>query len=124
MTLMTGRNAEVLALHPNEGVSELDAVCDRHPDVPRLVIVKADVQRRGVRYTEAALAVLDETRHSVTGTHIFGARDGKLAPRPESLLLRDGSSIITTPTPLEQDPYVVDRIDGRLALVSGGVPLE
>lgn len=121
---MTGRPAEVLALHPKESASELDAVCARHPDVPRLVVVKTDVQRRGVRYTEGALAVLDEERHSVTGTHIFGARDGRLAPRPESLLLRDGSSIITTPTPEEQGPYVVDHVDGRLALVDGGEVIE
>jgi hypothetical protein len=116
--------ATALPLDLAPGRSELDAVCERHPDVPRLVVLKTDVQRRGVHYTERALALLDETRHSTTGTHIFGARDGRVAPRPESLLLRDGSSIITTPTPLEQGPYVVDHVDGRLALVDGGVAVE
>ncbi len=101
-----------------------DEVCAKHPDVPRLLVLKTDVQRRGVFYTDAALAQLDLERHQVTGTHIFGTRDGRVAARPESLLLRDGSSIITTPTPLEQDPYVVDHVDGRLALVERGTALE
>jgi hypothetical protein len=102
----------------------LDQVCASHPDVPRLVVVKTDVQRRGVYYTDAALRQLDPERHQTTGTHIFGARDGQTAARPESLLLRDGSSIVTTPTPLDQDPYVVDVVDGVLALTDSGRPVE
>ena len=92
----------------------LDEVAERYPDVPRLLIIKTDVQRRGVFYTDAALSLLDEAKHQTTGTHIFGARDGVIALRPESLLLRDGTSIITTPTPLEENPYVVDVLDGKL----------
>jgi hypothetical protein len=102
----------------------LAEVAAAYPDVPKLIIIKTDVQRRGVFYTDRALSVLDETRHQTTGTHIFGARDGRLAARPESLLLRDGSSIITTPTPLELDPYTVDLVEGRLWLVDRDEPLE
>lgn len=109
---------------PRPAEPTLDEVCAAHPDVPRLVVVKTDVQRRGVYYTDAALGVLDPERHQTTGTHIFGARDGETAARPESLLLRDGSSIVTTPTPLDQDPYVVDLVDGGLALTDGGRPVE
>lgn len=104
--------------------NRLDDVAAEHSDVPRLIILKTDVQRRGVHYTDAALRLLDPSLHQVTGTHIRGSRDGQLHPRPESLLLRDGSSIITTPTPLEQDPYVVDGIDGLLWLRDGGDPIE
>ena len=111
-------------MKPRPVEPSLDEVCARHPEVPRLVVVKTDVQRRGVHYADAALARLDPERHQTTGTHIFGARDGRTAARPESLLLRDGSSIVTTPTPLDQDPYVVDLVDGRLALVDGGRPVE
>lgn len=121
---MTAHPATATPLHPDRVASELDDVCSRHPDVPRLVVLKADVQRRGVHYTDAALARLDPELHSTTGTHIFGARDGRIAPRPESLLLRDGSSIITTPTPPEQGPYGVDFVDGRLVLTDGGAPIE
>ncbi len=112
------------ALESRSDGGTLEEVCAAFSDVPRLVVLKTDVQRRGVHYTDRALGVLDPERHQVTGTHIFGARDGHLAPRPESLLLRDGTSIVTTPTPLELDPYVVDFLDGRLALVDRDAPVE
>jgi len=99
-------------------------VVQKYPELPRLVILKTDVQRRGVHYTASALSALDPDVHSITGTHIFGTRDGKIDARPESLLLRDGTSIITTPTPLDQHPYVVDLLDGRPFLLDDGKPLE
>jgi hypothetical protein len=99
-------------------------VVEKYKEIPPLVILKADVQRRGVFYTDAALTALDTELHATTGTHIFGSRDGNIAPRPESLLLRDGSSIITTPTPLDQDPYLVDLHEGRPYLFEDGEPLE
>jgi len=102
----------------------LNDVIAKHPDIPRLVIIKTDVQRRGVYYTAQALSALDPQLHSVTGTHIFGARDGKIENRPESLLLRDGSSIITTPTPPDQNPYIVDLLDGKPHLFEGKEPIE
>jgi len=102
----------------------LEEVAAEHPDVPRLVILKTDVQRRGVHYTGSALRLLDPSLHQVTGTPIPGSRDGRLRPCPESLLMRDGSSILTAPTPLEEDPYWVDGIEGRLWLRDGGDPIE
>ncbi|MGP6159847.1 MAG: hypothetical protein ACLPYS_20510 [Vulcanimicrobiaceae bacterium] len=56
--------------------------------------------------------------------YIFGSRDGVIKALPESLLLRDGTTILTDPTPLEQDPYVVDWLDGRFVLVDGGRAVE
>ncbi len=105
-------------------VSNIEEVGRRYPDVPRLVILKTDVQRRGVHYADGALELLNEELHQTTGTHIFGARDGKIAARPESLLLRDGTSIITTPTPLEENPYVVDQLNGEAWLFDNGLPVE
>lgn len=113
-----------LSLVKKTTLTALDEVAARYPDVPRLIILKTDVQRRGVYYGEGALELLDEKLHQTTGTHIFGARDGKIAARPESLLLRDGSSIITTPTPLEENPYVVDVRDGEAWLFDNGLPIE
>lgn len=95
-----------------------------HPDVPSFVILKMDVQRRGVHYTKNALSALDESVHQLRSPYIFGSRDAQLTPVPESLLLRDGTSIIVDPTPLEQNPYVVDVIDGQLVLTDEGEILE
>ncbi|GBU23711.1 hypothetical protein R83H12_00328 [Fibrobacteria bacterium R8-3-H12] len=39
-------------------------------------------------------------------------------------MLRDGSSVLTTPTPLEGKPYIVDDIDGKLMLLDDNKELE
>ncbi|HOP74352.1 MAG TPA: radical SAM protein [Bacillota bacterium] len=99
-------------------------VVREHPDVSPLVILKMDVQRRGVHYTKNALSVVDESVHQLRSPYIFGSRDAQIKPVPESLLLRDGTSIIVDPTPLEQNPYIVDVIDGQLVLTDQGEILE
>ncbi len=101
----------------------LDEVVAKYPDVPRLIALKIDAQRRGVHYTERALSIVDDSVQ-MRSPYIFGSRDGEIKPLPESLILRDGTSILTDPTPLEQDPYQVDLVDGRLALVDGGEVVE
>lgn len=107
-----------------EGELSLEEVVAKYPDVPRLIALKIDVQRRGVHYTERAEHVVDSSVHQLRSPYIFGSRDGEIKPLPESLLLRDGTSILTDPTPLEQSPYFVDLVDGRLALVDGGEVVE
>ncbi len=102
----------------------LDDVVEKYADVPRLIALKIDVQRRGVHYTERAVSAVDESVHQLRSPYIFGSRDGQIKPLPESLILRDGTSILTDPTPLEQNPYIVDLVDGRLALVDGGETVE
>jgi len=104
--------------------SSLAEVLAEHPEFPRLVAVKIDVQRRGVHYTERALAAIDPEKHQLRGSYIFGSRDESLSPLPESLLLRDGTSILTDPTPLERNPYRVDHRDGRFWLVDRGESVE
>lgn len=102
----------------------LNEVVEEYPEVPRLVALKIDVKRRGVFYTDAALSAVDPTRHMLRTSYIFGSRDEKLTPLPESLMLRDGASIITDPTPLERNPYVVDLVNGQLTLMDQGDPIE
>lgn len=110
----------------NEARSNLSYfdVVREHPDVPPLVILKMDVQRRGVHYTKKALSAVDESVHQLRSPYIFGSRDAQIKPVPESLLLRDGTSILVDPTPLEQNPYVVDVIDGQVVLTDQGEVLE
>jgi biotin synthase-related radical SAM superfamily protein len=102
----------------------LNEVVDKYPNFPKLIILKTDIQRRGVYYTPKALEAVDITKHHLGGTDIFGIRDGKLRYRPESFTLRDGTSVLSTPTPLENSPYIVDLIDGKLVLVDKGEILE
>lgn len=102
----------------------LDEVANKYPDIPRLIILKTDAQRRGVYYTPRALTTLDPARHQIAGGHIFGTRDGTVASRPESLILRDGTYIIVTATPQDQNPYVCDLVGDKLFLHDNGRPIE
>ena len=113
-----------LAVATRSRSSQLDEVLARHPEVPRLIAVKIDAQRRGVHYTDRAVAAVDPERHQLRGSYLFGSRDAQLTPLPESLLLRDGTTILTDPTPLEQDPYLVDFLDGRFWLTDGEERIE
>jgi hypothetical protein len=95
-------------------------------------MLKMDLQRRGVHYTQAALRAVDPAVHQLGGTHVFGVRDGryiadnggKPVRRPEAFILRDGSSVITNPTPLDQHPYIIDVVDGRLAIMDADQAVE
>lgn len=101
-----------------------EEVLGEHPDFPRLIALKIDVQRRGVLYTERAQAAVDPAIHQLRSPYIFGSRDGAIKPLPESLLLRDGSTILVDPTPADQDPYVVDHRDGTFVLLDNDVELD
>ncbi|NTV01545.1 MAG: radical SAM protein [Chlorobiaceae bacterium] len=107
-----------------ESRSTLQEAVAKYPDVPGLIILKIDVQRRGVHYTQRALDAVDPAVHQIRTNALFGSRDGEFTPRPESLLLRDGTSIVVDSTPVEKNPYLVDFVDGRFALTDGEELLE
>lgn len=106
----------------------LDEVARKYPQLPKLILLKIDVQRRGVFYTQGVLDNIDPDKYQLTGANIFfaalGARDQKTKSVPESLILRDGTSILTDPTPLNQNPYIVDFQDGKFVLVDNDVAIE
>ncbi|TAN48901.1 MAG: radical SAM protein [Rhodospirillales bacterium] len=116
----------MVALHKLEFRDEpgFEETLSRNPNFPRLVALKIDVQRRGVHYTQRAQAAVDPEIHQLRSPYIFGSRDGDIKPLPESLLLRDGSTILVDPTPLSQDPYLVDFLDGRFVLLDEGRVIE
>jgi len=116
--------AEILAKRGFRNEPSFDEVLARYPRFPRLIGLKIDVKRRGVHYTKQAEAAVDPAVHQLRSPYIFGSRDGVIAPLPESLLLRDGTSILVDPTPVEQDPYTVDFIDGRFFLLDDGQLIE
>ena len=91
----------------------------KYDDVSPFVIIKADVQRRTVVYTAAALQAADPARHMLQSRAIFNSIGEKSDRYPVSLLLRDGTSILTAPLPTATDPYVVDCIDGKIYLTDG-----
>jgi hypothetical protein len=102
----------------------LNEVIVKYPHIPKLIIVKTAVQIRGTHYTDQALGVVDPAVHQLHSRVLFGRKDGDSKPYPASLLLRDGSVILSFPTPLEQNPFIVDLVDGRLALVDNDEVVE
>ena len=103
------------------GASARKQVQEAFPDIAPLVILKADVQRRTVRYTPQALARVDPAVHQLNGRWIYTEKADSI---PESLLLRDGTSILTAPLATAEDPYLVDVVDGRTVLMDQGEVME
>lgn len=94
-------------------------IVKKYPDISPFIITQLDVQRRGVTFTSAALDRVDPSIHQ---TRPLGER---LAP--DSLLLRDGTSIVTNftfatsdGTISGRDPYLVDVVDGKTVLTDNG----
>lgn len=94
-------------------------IVKKYPDISPFIITQLDVQRRGVTFTSAALDRVDPNIHQ---TRPLGER---LAP--DSLLLRDGTSIVTNftfatsdGTISGRDPYLVDVVDGKTVLTDNG----
>ena len=52
----------------------LDEVIEKYPDVPPIWVLKVDVQRRGVIYTEAAKSRINPEIHQVNQGTIAGFR--------------------------------------------------
>lgn len=104
----------------------LDEVATKFPHLPKLFILKVDVQRRGVIYTEAAQAKIDPEIHQVQSDGQQGFRIEKKY-YPEGLILKDGSYLIVSYDydfqNQKREPYVVDVIDDKIWITDEGKPL-
>jgi hypothetical protein len=117
-----------IRLEGNRSNLSFEEVVEQYPELPRLNILKTDLQRRGVHFTDDTLAHVDPQFYQTTGANVFfstlGARDQACRSVPEGLVLRDGTTVIVDATPLEQNPYVIDFRDGRFVVTDGGVEVE
>lgn len=94
----------------------LDDIIKKYPELPPIAILEIDAHRRGVYYTDAALAKLDTSIHQIE--HYKG-RDNIERTVPASLTLRDGSNLVVeeSVTKTDREPYIVDVVDGKIVLV-------
>lgn len=102
----------------------IEQVAAKYPDVPYLIILKIDIKRRGVIYTERALEAVDPEFHLVQAVNINTDEE---MPAPLGFLLRDGSSVCETHIetyPFHREPYVIDHIDGKFYITDNGKILE
>jgi len=98
-------------------------VAARYPDIPPLIILKLDIQRRGAVLTPPALQKLRDVPAWMKCTMFY--REGKPAVSHSVLLLRDGSSITAfSPARAPEGPYIIDAVDGRYQLLDGEDPVD
>jgi hypothetical protein len=101
-------------------------VIEKYPDISPFVIIKTDVQRRGVEYSKRALAAVDPDIHL---TKVRSDYSNKEDLAPVSLMMRDGTSICTSVdvggnTSSDRDPYLVDVVDEKIVLTDEGNVIE
>lgn len=104
----------------------LKEVIEKYPDIPPLFILKVDVQRRGVIYTDAAKAKINPDIHQVQ----IGSQQGFRINQdylPEGLILKDGSYLIVSYDydieNQKREPYIVDVIDDKIYITDDGEAL-
>lgn len=112
----------------NEELSYKEVV-EKYPTVSPLVILKADLLRRGYILTEKAQEAFDDKVYINAGgttQNEFGAdrKTGEVSPR--GLVLRDGAAIgaSTANNFGIRDPYVIDYFDGKYWITDLGEVVE
>ncbi|MDR0684361.1 MAG: radical SAM protein [Spirochaetaceae bacterium] len=98
-------------------------VMQKYPHISPFVIIKTDVQRRGVHFSAAALDRVDLTVHQVEYRGFSREATGAV---PVSLMMRDGSSILTGFTAKNSGrvPYLVDVVEDKIVLTDQGTVVE
>jgi len=106
---------------------EFDMVREKYPQIPRTILLKEDVLRRGVTFTSSALKAIQDLSISyhvyiLFQWHKMDETSGLKIP--ESIIFRDGTYVSVLLSPPETDPYTIDIRDGEFWLFSEGEPLE
>jgi hypothetical protein len=99
----------------------LKDIISKYKEVSPFVIIKTDVQRRTVTYSKRALEAVNPSIHQV---EYIGYNIDMHTAIPCSLMLRDGTTIMSAPFPNSQTPYVVDVVDGKKVLTDNGEIIE
>ncbi len=104
-------------------ISLKDAI-NEFPDMPSLELVKVDVTRRGIKYTDAALKLVDPEVHQTELRYMFAERN---EVKPISFTFRDGNSITNVMEAGDnayRDPYIIDAIGGKPYIVDNDEVIE
>lgn len=97
--------------------------CKKHPNFSRFIILKIELQRRGFILSEKALEKVDINKHQ-TNQRSFGRES--YGGIPVSLMLRDGTTVITRSSNLKYglSPMLVDVEDEKIVIKDSGEVLE
>ena len=94
-------------------------VCEKYKQIPKLIILKTDIQRRGIRFSEKLIKEINPQIYQVKQRSFSREAVGNI---PVSFMLRDGTSVIVRNT-LKRNgmemPYQVDVEDGKFIVRDG-----
>lgn len=102
-------------------------VCEQYPNISRFTILKIELQRRGFELTEEALRLVNKRVHQTRQRSFSREADENI---PVSLMLRDGTSVVTRPITYKKasntlKPIVVDvETEGKFVLKDSDEILE
>lgn len=100
-------------------------VIEKYPEIPPILILKIDVDRRGINFTDRAFDAVDPEIHHVEPAGFYA---GETQKSPIGIILRDGTTICKGHTPVNEytyrEPYILDVVDGKLVLIDEGEVLE
>lgn len=93
----------------------LEEIIKKYPELPKSFILKVDIYRRGVIFSDTAKALADPKIHQLNEVNV-----------PVGLTLNDGSTLVGVYYDFSQaqrDPYLVDAIDGKAYITDNGKAL-
>lgn len=106
--------------------ASFNEVLKNNPEIPKLELLKIDVSRRGVSYTDKAIKLVDPDVHQTDLRYMFTSKDKD--NKPVSVVFRDGNTITNLgDQPFEfgyREPYIIDAVDGKPAIVDNGEVIE
>ena len=99
----------------------LDALVEKYSDVPKSVILKLDLQRRGIAFTDATTEATYAPYYRGPAQTAFSGGAKLERPFPGPLLLRDGTSVLASPVKNQfSDPYTIDHLEGKFYVTDKG----
>jgi hypothetical protein len=99
----------------------------KYPDVHRSIIIKTELLRVGLRFTEQAIQGLRSVQTVFKGYHLFSYDRQKVATVqdqiPQDIYIKKDETMIQVRTNLES-PYFIDMIEDRFYVTENGQPVE
>ncbi|MDY6863025.1 MAG: radical SAM protein [Thermodesulfobacteriota bacterium] len=102
---------------------EFELVSKNHPNLPKSILLKADMVRRGVTFNEGALEMIREQENDIKLSHTIFFQHHKIdQPEllPADLMLNDGTIVLVCAAPKDNDPYIIDFIEGKFYVMLDG----
>ncbi len=103
----------------------VEGLAEKYPDVPKSIILKLDLQRRGVIFTDATSDATCAPYYRGPEVTAFSNKETNVRPFPGPILLRDGTSVLTGPNDSQfLTPYTIDHSDGKFYALDNGVRID